>query len=146
MQTIPLTQIPAQTLNVTLNGQDCTIAVYWRLARLYLDLSVGTDVICQGAICQNAADIIQSRSPSFAGTLRFFDTAGDQPPRWDGLRDGAGLLVTELNFSEVRQVAGRATTTAITQPKNPTSSSKVDTGKTQSSKTAAQNIHGLLKN
>jgi hypothetical protein len=89
MLTIPLSRIPAQTLNVILAGQYCTLSVYWRQERLYLDLSVGAIAICQGAICQNCADVLQSRSQDFAGTLHFFDQEGDRPPRWDGLHTGS---------------------------------------------------------
>ena len=45
---------------------------------------------------------------------------------------GAGQLTVELNFVEVREVQTQVTTTVISKPKNPTSSSKTNTGKTQS--------------
>lgn len=96
MQSIPLSQIPAQSLTTNLDGQECTLLLRWRQVRLYLDLSVGTRTICQGAICQNRADIVQSRSPYFKGTLHFFDTEGDQPPHWQGLdgnRPGRWVLI-----------------------------------------------------
>lgn len=89
MQQIPLSHIPAQTLHVVLSGQYCTISVYWRQERLYLDLSVGTTVICQGAICQNRADVLQSKSRHFSGTLHFYDMEGDRPPQWERLHTGA---------------------------------------------------------
>ena len=44
---------------------------------------------------------------------------------------GAGLLAVELHFVEVRKVKTQVTTTVITKPKNATSSSKTNTGKTQ---------------
>ena len=87
MQQISLSQIPSQTLNVVLAGQYCTISLYWRQTRLYLDLQVGGSLICRGAICQNRADVLQSRHPDFDGTLHFVDTQGDRPPQWDGLGD-----------------------------------------------------------
>jgi hypothetical protein len=43
----------------------------------------------------------------------------------------ANMLTVELVFKEVREVKTQVTTGAITKPKNPTSSKKVDTGKTQ---------------
>jgi hypothetical protein len=88
MQSIPLSRIPAQTLNVILAGQYCTISVYWRQERLYLDLTVGATVICQGAVCQNGADVLQSRTQDFAGTLHFFDQEGDRAPQWERLHTG----------------------------------------------------------
>ena len=89
MQHIPLSPIPAQTLHIVLAGQDCTISVYWRQTHLYLDLSVGEAVICKGAICQNRAGVVQSRSRDFAGTLHFYDQEGDRPPHWQGLNNGS---------------------------------------------------------
>lgn len=94
MQQIPLSQIPGQTFNVVLAGQYCTISVYWRQERLYLDLSVGATVVCQGAVCQNRADVLQSKSQYFSGTLHFFDLDGDSPPRFEKLNTGsAGRFV-----------------------------------------------------
>lgn len=43
----------------------------------------------------------------------------------------AGMLTVELSLIEVREVETQVTTTVITKPKNPTSSGKVNTGKTQ---------------
>ena len=95
MQQIPLAQIPAQTLNVVLSGQYCTISVYWRQTRLFLDLSVGAAAICRGAVCENRADVLQSKSQNFAGTLHFFDLGGDSPPHWERLNDRWILLYLE---------------------------------------------------
>ena len=88
MLQIPLSQIPAQTLNVVLAGQYCTISLYWRQERLYLDLSADSTPICQGAICQNKAGLVQSKSQNFAGSLHFLDLEGDRPPCWDALHNG----------------------------------------------------------
>jgi hypothetical protein len=89
MRSISLDRIPAQTFTVVLSGRDCTLSLYWRQERLYLDLDVGSTAICRGAICQNRADIVRSRSGEFAGSLCFFDREGDDPPRWEGLHNGA---------------------------------------------------------
>ena len=89
MQIIPLSQIPAQTFNVVLDGQYCTISLYWRQERLYLDLTVGTTGICQAAVCQNRAEVLQSKSPNFHGALHFVDVEGDRPPHWEGLYTGS---------------------------------------------------------
>ena len=86
MQVIPLFQAPAQTVDVLLDGQHCSIFLYWRQERLYMDMLVDQDLLFQGAICQNRADIVQLRSRDFTGTLHFFDMEGDRPPHWQGLR------------------------------------------------------------
>jgi hypothetical protein len=44
---------------------------------------------------------------------------------------GAGMLTVELSLVEVREVETQVTTSVGTSPKNPTSSSKVNTGRTQ---------------
>ena len=92
MKQIPLTNIPAQTFSVILDDQLCVISIYWRQERLYLDLSSNDIIICLGAICQNKADIVQSRSQLFTGKLFFFDTEGDRPPYWEGLNSRDILL------------------------------------------------------
>ena len=92
MQIIPLSRLPAQTLNVVLDGQYCTISLYWRQVRLYLDLFVGAKLICQGAVCQNRADVLQSRSHDFNGTLHFFDLDGELAPQWAGLNGRYSLV------------------------------------------------------
>lgn len=95
MQIIPLSQLPAQTLNVVLADQYCTISLYWRQTRLYLDLSVGAFAVCQGAICQDRASVVQSPSRYFNGSLHFYDQEGRRPPQWEGLNTRWVLLFLE---------------------------------------------------
>ncbi len=87
MREIPLAKIPAQTLNVVLDGQYCTISIYWRQTRLFLDLLANGIDICRGAICENRADVIQSPTQNFNGSIHFVDTDGIRPPYWEGLGD-----------------------------------------------------------
>ncbi len=88
MRIIPLSRLAAQTVNVVLDGQYCTLSVYWRQERLYLDLDSDGVAVCRGAICQNGADVPQSKSPRFSGTLHFFDLEGNRPPHWERLHNG----------------------------------------------------------
>jgi hypothetical protein len=85
MRQISITPLPAQTFNAVLDGQYCTISLYWRQVRLYLDLSVGTNIVCRGALCLAGSDIVQSPSPFFRGQLYFYDREGNEPPHWQGL-------------------------------------------------------------
>ncbi|MDL2315518.1 hypothetical protein LJC59_00345 [Desulfovibrio sp. OttesenSCG-928-A18] len=85
MQIVPLARLAAQTLNLVLDGQDCTLSVYWRQKRLYLDLAVGAERVCVGAICHDGADVLQSRSRHFSGTLHFLDLEGARAPEWERL-------------------------------------------------------------
>ncbi len=100
MHIIPLSRLPAQSCKLALPGGNCTLSLYWRQKRLYLDLAVadaeagqpasgGEIFVCRGAICQNRAELIQSPSRHFSGSLHFFDQEGKQPPHWQGLYDGA---------------------------------------------------------
>ncbi len=88
MLQIPLAQIPAQTFYVVLADQNCTISIYWRQKRLYLDLMVDNTLICEGAICQNRVNILQSPTPLFSGSLYFYDLDGDRSPDWEFLHTG----------------------------------------------------------
>lgn len=91
---------PAQTFQVLLDGQECTISLFQRLGKMYLDLMVGDTVICQGAICQYGADILQFRTPYFKGSLRFYDTIGARAPEWHGV----GSRYFLLYFSEGEEI------------------------------------------
>lgn len=93
MQFIPLAQNPNQTLNVILDGQDCTLSVYWRQERLYLDLAVNEVPLVAGAICENRANVLQSELLDFKGSLHFFDNDGDRPPRVEGLGENRWFFV-----------------------------------------------------
>lgn len=88
MQQIPLSQIPSQSFNIVLDGQNCTVGLDWRQTRLYLDLEVEDALVCQGAICQNLASVIWSPSHNFKGSLHFLDLEGQQPPHWEELHTG----------------------------------------------------------
>ena len=92
MQQIPLQPIPAQRLQVVLDGQHCTLAVYTRGGRLYADLDVGSNTVFRGAICRYGADVVQSPTPLFAGSLHFYDTRGTQDPDYAGLGSRHVLL------------------------------------------------------
>ena len=89
MQRIPLEQFPGQVFNIVLSGQYCTIALYWRQIRLYLDLSVGAQAVCLGAICENRTSVLQSPSRYFAGSLHFLDLEGERAPHWEQLHTGS---------------------------------------------------------
>lgn len=92
---VPLIALPNQQLNVTLDGQNCTIAVYQRDESLYLDLYVGQTCIRTGAICIPTAPIITG-STAFKGQLYIVDTLS-QPdaqsnPVYTGLGDKFKLI------------------------------------------------------
>lgn len=87
MLIIPLSPIPAQTLQVVLADQDCEISLLMRGERMYLDLTVNGVVIQQGAIVQDYVSIIQKPTDLFSGTLAMVDTLGEAAPSFEGLGD-----------------------------------------------------------
>lgn len=82
MQVIPVAAIPAQSFNVVLDGQNCTIFLYWKQMRLFMDLICNGNVVGTGLICENRADVLQRRTLNFSGTLHFFDMDGNRHPEW----------------------------------------------------------------
>ena len=96
MKVIEIQPLPSQVFQVVLDGQECTISLFQRLGSMYLDLTVGTSVICEGAICQYGADIVQSKSSNFDGSLRFYDDQGLSAPKWEEI----GSRYYLLYFSE----------------------------------------------
>lgn len=87
-QEIPLIAISNQQLNVTLGRQNCTITVYQRGDRLYLDLSVATQPIRAGCLCIPYAPLIVGDA-DFSGQLRIVDTLSpvnaQTTPHYSGL-------------------------------------------------------------
>lgn len=84
---IPLSNIPAQRFNIVLDGLYCTIKLYQRGARLYMDLETVTEPIFAGAVCLHGAQVNQSPYPDFTGVLYFFDTRGQSAPQYGGLNE-----------------------------------------------------------
>jgi hypothetical protein len=75
----------SQEFTCVLGGQYVSVWLYQRGRRLYLDLWSGQNVVCRGAVCQYGADVLQSRSSHFSGTLHFYDFEGKAPPQHWGL-------------------------------------------------------------
>ena len=100
MQQIPLQALPGQRLQVTLDGQNCTLTLYSRGNRLYADLNADGSAVCHGAICRNGADIVQSPSVFFSGSLHFYDTQGTHDPEYEGL--GSRYILLYLAKGETR--------------------------------------------
>lgn len=82
---IPLTAVPNQSVQVTLNGQTCRVAVYQKDTGLYIDLYVGTALIIAGVICQHANRIVRDSYLGFTGDLAFIDTQGVSDPDYTGI-------------------------------------------------------------
>jgi hypothetical protein len=88
MQIVPVKPIPNQSFPVTLNGQSCTINLYWKgLVNpfLYMDLYVNNILIIGGVMCLNANVIVRNTYLGFIGDLAFYDTQGATNPNYTGL-------------------------------------------------------------
>lgn len=82
---IPLTAIPAQTINVQLGGQSARLTVYQKRTGLYLDLTVGGAAVVTGALCRDRCKIVRGTYQGFTGDLAFIDTQGTSDPEYSGL-------------------------------------------------------------
>lgn len=82
--TIPLTQVPSQSVNVLLAGQPCTIELRLMGGRQYFGLSVNGTVICRNVLLVNASRIVRAKYTGFIGDFFVIDTQGDEPPQYTG--------------------------------------------------------------
>ena len=99
MLKIPLKQIPSQKLRVVLNGQNCTISLYYRFSNTYMDLVVGNNVVINGAICRNRSSVVNVANHIFAGALYFLDLLGDSDPNYKLFNDRYILLYVSASES-----------------------------------------------
>lgn len=98
MVEIPLIAVPSQGLQIILGGQECTLAVYQRNARLYLDMDVGDTRVITGAVCLDGVGVVRHAQTVFTGSLHFVDTQSHEAPLWSGL--GARWLLIYLEPGE----------------------------------------------
>lgn len=99
MVIVPLQPLPAQTLDVTLAGQACAIAVYQKTTGLFLDLAVAGAPVLNGELCHNRVLIARESYLGFAGYLAFIDTAGKSDPSYQGL--GSRYLLAYLTNADL---------------------------------------------
>lgn len=76
MIVVPLQPIPAQTFNVTLNGQACTISLYQKGEYFFMDLSVNGAPVRQCQMVLNRVWFVRYTYLGFVGDLVMFDTQG----------------------------------------------------------------------
>lgn len=82
---IPVSSEPNKTYKILLENQECTIKLYQKGNNLFLDLQVGAEQICFGAICLNLVPVVQVSSAYFSGNFVFVDLLGDAAPQYEGL-------------------------------------------------------------
>lgn len=84
-QVIPLQPIPAQTFQVTLGGQNCTIALQQMATGLFASLAVGGAPIISGRYCNDRVGWVRQDYLGFIGWIYFVDTQGGCDPYYTGL-------------------------------------------------------------
>ena len=85
MQTIPISAVPSQSLQVTLGAQNCKINIYTLSTGMFLDLFVNNAPILTGIICRDRLKLIRLAYLGFIGDLAFIDTEGTDDPIYTGL-------------------------------------------------------------
>ena len=103
MYELSLTATPNQEFLVTLDGQNCTINLYQRDDYIFLDLTVGQEVVKQGAICMPLVGIIQ-KPANFKGQLYLYDSYSPSSSQtlatWENLGERYKLVyVTESELN-----------------------------------------------
>lgn len=99
MLVVPLIVTPAQTVNVVLGDQSCTIDVYQKFWGLFCDVLVDDVVIIQGVLCQDRNYIVRSLYLGFSGDLLFVDTQGTTDPEFEQL--GSRFLLVYQSSDEL---------------------------------------------
>lgn len=84
VSTVPLKAVPAQSVNVILAGQPCTIALAEIGGRQCLSLSNNGVVICRNVLVVNRSAIVRAAYTGFIGELAAIDTQGDEAPQYGG--------------------------------------------------------------
>lgn len=82
---IPVQPIASQYFDVTLNKQDCRIALYQKREKVYFDLVADDKPIITGAVARDRSYLIRAPYMGFVGDLYFVDTQGSDDPVYTGL-------------------------------------------------------------
>ena len=97
MQEIPLRAAGNQTLQVVLEGQNCSLRLYTRslsdgVETLFCDLSIDQDPVFYGCPCLDGLPMPLYAWLGMTGQLVFVDMEGDEAPHWSGLGSRWKLL------------------------------------------------------
>ncbi len=95
MQQINITAVPSQTVEVTLDGQDCTIVLQQKEQGLLLDLTVGGVKITSGQVCRDRVLLVRHAYHGFSGDLAFINLQGSSDPEYSGLTSRYVLVYIE---------------------------------------------------
>lgn len=82
---LPVRPEPNQRFSIVLNDQNCTVELFQRYDRLYLNLYVDDTAVVSGVVCLNQQNLIIPTTTKFIGYLYFADTLGNSAPQWEEL-------------------------------------------------------------
>lgn len=95
MLIVPLQEVPAQIVSVTLANQLCKLKVYQTRYGLFIDIYVNDALILGGVICQNLNRIVRDSYLGFVGDFLFLDNQGTNDPDYTGLGGRYSLCYLE---------------------------------------------------
>lgn len=98
MQKIPLAAVPAQTVSVTLNGQECTLILRSLGGKQYLSLSVNGTPVFYNALIVDRIPLKKYDYLPFVGDIACEDTQGTDDPDWQGWNTRFFLIYDENGF------------------------------------------------
>lgn len=85
MMIVPLNTVPAQSFNVILSAQACTLRIAQRTTGLFMDVLVNNVLVVGGVLCLDRTRIVRDDYLGFSGDLFFADTQGTSEPYYSGL-------------------------------------------------------------
>lgn len=92
MQEITVQPVPAQTLKVVLDSQNCQLNIYQKEQGLFVDVVFNGETISAAVIARDAVGLMPRRYLPFSGNLMFVDTQGASDPEYLGLGTRYKLL------------------------------------------------------
>jgi hypothetical protein len=109
MMVVPISDVPSQTLQTVLGGQNCNISVYIKTGadltdqtlqtpkqQTYMDLSYDSITVTTTALCLDQERILLDRQYlGFVGDFMFVDTQGSDDPVYTGFGTRWVLLYLE---------------------------------------------------
>jgi hypothetical protein len=99
MLIIPVTSVAAQTLNVVLGGQSCTINLYQKRDVMLCDLLVGATTVMSAVVCHDRVKLVRYPYLGFVGDLVFIDMQGTSDPDYTEL--GTRYIFCYLEASDL---------------------------------------------
>lgn len=99
MLIVPLQATASQSVAIVLANQNCQIDVYQKSTGLFLNLTVGGQLVIAGVLCEDRNRIVRSAYLGFLGDLAFVDGEGRVDPEYTGL--GTRFSLAYLTEAEV---------------------------------------------